>query len=311
MTTAISQPHALKAISALAKYHDTKADSELIEDEGAIHLVVSLSKIPRAKPGKHRFVRLSHAYRAPVGTAGGPTVCLLVKDPQSDIKQLLAARGVKVSKVLGISKLRTKYATYEAKRDLAKEFDVFLADDRIVPMLTKALGKRFMTPRKLPVPVNVAKLTQAKINLALQSSYYSVPTGTMTDVHVGQVVGMQPEHIVANAMDAVSALTAALPKRCNGFECVQTLAFRMQGTPALPFYNALPKVASDAQLEAAEKAKLKEGKAPGSKMSKRQKMWEEMVAEVQESDDESDEDAEMREASASDEEESDDDAMEA
>lgn len=45
-----------------------------------------------------------------------------------------------VSKVIGLSKLRTKYEAPEAKRNLCSAYDVFLADDRILPSLPKAIG---------------------------------------------------------------------------------------------------------------------------------------------------------------------------
>ena len=46
-----------------------------------------------------------------------------------------------VSKVIGISKLRTKYEPFEAKRTLCNSFDLFVADDRIIPSLPKLLGQ--------------------------------------------------------------------------------------------------------------------------------------------------------------------------
>lgn len=46
-----------------------------------------------------------------------------------------------ISKVVGVSKLRTKYEAPEAKRQLCSSYDIFLADDRIIPTLPKLLGK--------------------------------------------------------------------------------------------------------------------------------------------------------------------------
>ena len=37
-----------------------------------------------------------------------------------------------VSKVIGVSKLKSKYNVYEARRQLCGAYDFFLADDRIV-----------------------------------------------------------------------------------------------------------------------------------------------------------------------------------
>ena len=46
-----------------------------------------------------------------------------------------------VSKVIGISKLRTKFEPFEAKRTLCNSFDLFVADDRVIPSLPKLLGE--------------------------------------------------------------------------------------------------------------------------------------------------------------------------
>ena len=45
-----------------------------------------------------------------------------------------------ITKVLGVSKLRTKYEAPEAKRQLCSLYDIFLADERVIPSLPKLLG---------------------------------------------------------------------------------------------------------------------------------------------------------------------------
>lgn len=45
-----------------------------------------------------------------------------------------------VAKVVGLSKLRTKYESHEAKRQLCSSYDLFLADERVLPSLPKLLG---------------------------------------------------------------------------------------------------------------------------------------------------------------------------
>ena len=47
-----------------------------------------------------------------------------------------------VAKVIGVSKLKGKYEPYEAKRQLCNSYDLFIADDRVVPSLPKLIGPR-------------------------------------------------------------------------------------------------------------------------------------------------------------------------
>ena len=46
-----------------------------------------------------------------------------------------------MKKVIGISKLKAKYESHEAKRNLCSEYDLFLADNRVLPVLPKLLGE--------------------------------------------------------------------------------------------------------------------------------------------------------------------------
>lgn len=73
-------------------------------------------------------------------------MCLFVKDHagegHKEAKKKLSKfeKNGGVAKVIGISKLRTKYESFEAKRQLCSLYDLFLADDRVLPMLPKLIG---------------------------------------------------------------------------------------------------------------------------------------------------------------------------
>jgi hypothetical protein len=45
-----------------------------------------------------------------------------------------------ITKIVGVSKLRAKYEAPEAKRQLCSLYDIFLADERVIPSLPKLLG---------------------------------------------------------------------------------------------------------------------------------------------------------------------------
>lgn len=76
-------------------------------------------------------------------------ICLLVKDPQREYKDLLAAQNVKfISRVVGVEKLKGKFKPFDARRELLRDHGLFLADDRIIPMLPTLLGKMFFDAKK-------------------------------------------------------------------------------------------------------------------------------------------------------------------
>ena len=76
-------------------------------------------------------------------------ICLITKDPQREYKDLLEEHNVKfINRVVGIEKLKGKFKPFEARRMLLKENGLFLADERVVPLLPKLLGKIFFEAKK-------------------------------------------------------------------------------------------------------------------------------------------------------------------
>lgn len=93
-------------------------------------------------------------------------ICLITADPPADrpsaYKDLVASpafpAGLKaqIPKVIAISRLKAKYNTFELKRKLLAEYDLFLADERIITGLPVLLGKVFFkSTSKRPIPVDL------------------------------------------------------------------------------------------------------------------------------------------------------------
>ena len=70
------------------------------------------------------------------------TVGVVVQDPAKPIKERLAANPIPgFSKVISLTKLKQKFGQYKEKRELCASYDAFYGDERILPSLSKALGK--------------------------------------------------------------------------------------------------------------------------------------------------------------------------
>lgn len=90
-------------------------------------------------------------------------VCLITKDPQREYKDLLESNNIKfVSRVVGVQKLKGKFKPFEARRMLLKENGLFLADDRVIPLLPKLLGKAFFNAKKYVSPFTTVTPCQRK-----------------------------------------------------------------------------------------------------------------------------------------------------
>ncbi len=64
-------------------------------------------------------------------------------------KELFADKGVEqIAEIIPLRQLKVEYKTFEAKAKLCNRFDKFLADDRIVRLLPKFLGKQFYQKKR-------------------------------------------------------------------------------------------------------------------------------------------------------------------
>lgn len=136
-------------------------DEDQQDDSTPIWLTLTtkthLSDKNRLKPSK---IAVPH----PLNTSTTSTICLITADPQRTFKDIVwaptfpPALRSRITRVIGLSKLKIKFKQYEAQRKLFAEHDVFLADDRIINQLPKALGKVFYkTTTKRPIPVVLAE----------------------------------------------------------------------------------------------------------------------------------------------------------
>ena len=119
-----------------------------------ISLIITLKKVPSSVSSKPRYVPLPHSLYT--DGRGGARICLFVKEPASDVRDRIeqelselrrsASAAAKLGDldvtVIGLQELREGYSRYEKQRQLLASYDLFMCDDRIVPMLGKALGKK-------------------------------------------------------------------------------------------------------------------------------------------------------------------------
>jgi ribosome biogenesis protein UTP30 len=64
-----------------------------------------------------------------------------------------------IAKVISYTKLKKEFKQFKDKRNLLKDYDLFLADLRIYKMLPECLGKEFYAKKKYPCPIKVHGMT--------------------------------------------------------------------------------------------------------------------------------------------------------
>jgi len=171
-----------------------------------------------------------------------------------------------VAKVIGYSKLRSKYGSHEERRRLCASYDLFLSDDRILPLLPKLLGKAFFKKKKQPVPVDISAAGAdwgAAVRKATAGAYFFLSAGGCSAVRCARAA--QPEaEVAANVLAAAAGVAGAVPR---GWANIRALYLKTSASAALPIYAALPdagEAASPEALAAAAKPKAAAKRAKGA-----------------------------------------------
>ncbi|WPG97870.1 ribosomal protein L1 [Acrodontium crateriforme] len=245
------------------------ADEDEVADSIPVWLVLSTKKHiidkQRLKPGK---IVLPNPYL----DANDETlrICLITADPQRKYKDLIADEsfplelGKRVSRVVGITKLKAKYKSFEARRQLFDEYDVFLADDRIITYLPTVLGKVFYkSGSKRPIPVTLegkrqsidekgnkrrklaeggSKVTKSdvkpsdiaqQIERTLSSTLVHLAPSTTTAVKVG-TQSMEPKQLQENIEHVTNSLVEKyVPQK---WQNVRSVHIKGPNTVALPIW---------------------------------------------------------------------------
>lgn len=231
-----------KAVHSLFSWEQSRKlrhdKASLLDDDQLLYLVVSLKKIP----DENR----TNPYRIPVphplfSLDGSQDVCLFVDDrkglKKKEAKQKLAEENIPIAKVIGLSKLRTDYKPFEAKRKLCGSYDLFLADKSVLPFLPKLLGKIFFKKKKHPIPVDLGKKDWKKqIEAACGSVFLYVKGGSCSVVKVGRL-SQTADEVVDNIAAVVLGVSSIIPRKWKN---VRSMYLKTLESVPLPLYQALP-----------------------------------------------------------------------
>lgn len=231
---------AVDGLQKLLKVSNKKSD--ILEERQKIHLQVSMKKIPNL-PEQTISIKL------PNGLLTADTdVCLFVKDldkksrefelSEEHFSDMLLEKGVNcVRKVIPVKELKLEYKPYEAKRNLSNEFDVFLADSRIIRLLPSLLGKNFYGRKRNPIQVDLeAKDLKEEISKAVNNTRCILKNrGSSCLVTVGHS-DMTRDQIVENVLKTVEQLAQKFPGGPNN---IRSLHIKTTSSTSIPFYVSL------------------------------------------------------------------------
>ena len=223
---------------------------------------------PRSLPQRHQL-ETNRAIPHPIYRFDGAEVCLIVKDaPGKDsgggggsnkaakakAKNQKLAEAAGVSKVIALSKLKSKYEPHEAKRALANAFDLFLADARVLPSLARLLGKAFFRAKKQPVPVDLrGKDWRTPVSDAVRATYYFRGGGSCVNVRVARssfTAAQVAENVEAALRNLVPKLSS--PGATGKWAGVRSVLIKSAASAALPVYQSEPRGVEESDDEEEE-----------------------------------------------------------
>eukprot|EP00398_MALV-I-01_sp_L67-1_P000133 gene133-355_t len=256
-----------QAVGALQKYADLKAkEANMLFDGDSmpVMLLFALNGPPKHQKRVPHLVKLPH----PLWNDESE-VCLITSDPQRKFKDMLEAEPVPaVKKIIGYDKVKKRYNTHVYKRQLARDFELFLCDDKIYSSMPSLTGQKVMKT-KPPIPVVLKKGdVQKNINKVLKSAHVRIPNGSCVSVRFAKA-NFTLEQIMSNAEAVLKKTLDFLQK--NGLE-VNTVNIQVQDCPALPIFTR--KIAEDVKLTP-QKLKKERQAEKQAQMSEKQKAREE------------------------------------
>lgn len=234
-----------KAVDALRRWSKSKADSkkpQLLEQEELLYLVLTLKKIPpnaRVNPFK---IPLPH----PLFDLVSPLeICLIFDDgPKSPltsdaVKKKIQSESIPISKVLKLSKLKSDYRPFEAKRQLLGSYDLFFADKRIIPLLPRLLGKHFFKKKKIPIPIDLRRKDWSQqLRHSCSSTLLYLKTGTCSILKVG-LLSQDRDQLIENVIAATEGAAEIVPRKWAN---IRSLHLKLTDSLALPIHQAVPEM---------------------------------------------------------------------
>lgn len=236
-----------RATGALLKNHESKtAESKnLLGDEEGMVVQLGFLRMPQYKNSKAikpSRIEIPHPIMGH-DEIENVEVCLVVKqDSKRWVEEMVEdiypeyLKCVKL--VVGLDDLRTKYGRFKQRRQLMNSYDLFLADDRILPMLKAALGGKFIDRKKFPVPIKLSR-THSKsealpiaIKKCISSTYMYQPKGTNLTIRAGNT-SMKQNELVENFLAIIDGAVKRLPGKWNN---ILNIAIKTTNSVSLPFY---------------------------------------------------------------------------
>lgn len=222
-----------KAITALQSHLKKEGKKDQLLAQEYIFLVLSLKKIAAKATSKPYRLSIPFPWRSPEDPS--LSVCLITKDSLSEQEKANMPSLPCLRYVETVKELANKHKPFEAKRMLCASHDLFLADDRVLPMLPKILGKTFFAKKKHPVPVSFnRKDIKEELESAIKATFLHLNTGPCITIKVGKTCQLV-DNIQANIEAVLKQIDKRLPE--GGLTNIRNISVKAGDSISLPIFE--------------------------------------------------------------------------
>lgn len=248
----VSKKQATSALTELSKYLDrqkeTSEKSQLFDDDDEddvnrnVYLEVQKKKYFSKKPGfKAKLISIPKPY---INVTNDVKTCFFVRDSfiqtNEDLEKIEEANIPTLSKILTLKQLKTIYHPFEKRRELYREYDVFVTDDAILSSLPNVLGKTLYDNQKTKFPVQIRPYAADRpkelsidklkklIEKVLASAPYLPPMGTTAVFKLG---ALNKHFTQEDLLDNLHAILKEFEQ-----DDLVTVGIRTERSPVLPLF---------------------------------------------------------------------------
>ncbi|KAG0686737.1 hypothetical protein C6P40_003459 [Pichia californica] len=233
-----------KAVEALSKWNQQQTESsskkdlfETDDEDIPLYLQITSKKyFSTSKILKPRMINVPNS----IYDLEECKVCVFVKDDLIDEDNLNRIEILKENKlknlgqIITVKELKGKYQTFESKRKLLSEYDLFLTDSSIANMIPKLLGKTFFGSSKFPLTISLTdnnkKLSIDKFVKNFEKSLYSIsymlPMGINMSIRLG-MLGQNKKYLNENIKCIIKFLQK-FP--------IRLIQLKLKNSPSLPIF---------------------------------------------------------------------------
>lgn len=183
----------------------------------------------------------------PVDSKARRRVCLIIRDPAEDWLNLDInfdnESDIEVN-VITYASLKQEYFQYEQRRNLLKQFDVFLCDNHIYMMLKKILGKAFYDAKKYPFGITIDKkkensnATKELILNAARNTMFYMSNGPNYTIKAGYVEEEESK-LLPKIKTTMTHTLANILKWGVDFSQLKGISLKFTNSIELPIFNQL------------------------------------------------------------------------